>query len=37
MNRVKLLNIEIDNPSFRQLLKKTNFGVVFMPSIDAFM
>src|SRR4028119_1795604 len=34
MNRVKILNISIDNLSESELLKKLNSGIVFTPNVD---
>jgi len=34
MNRVKILNISIDNLSQSELLKKLNSGIVFTPNVD---
>ena len=37
MNRVKILNISIDNLSQSELLKKLNSGIVFTPNVDHLM
>ncbi|MDP8962460.1 MAG: WecB/TagA/CpsF family glycosyltransferase, partial [Cyanobacteriota bacterium] len=37
MNRVKILNISIDNLSESELLKKLNSGSVFTPNVDHLM
>jgi exopolysaccharide biosynthesis WecB/TagA/CpsF family protein len=37
MNRVKILNISIDNLSESELLKKLNSGIVFTPNVDHLM
>ncbi len=37
MNKVKLLNVAIDNLSQLELLEKLNSGIVFTPNVDHLM
>ena len=37
MNKVKILNVEIDNISVDELLKRLDHGVLVTPNVDDLM